>query len=702
VTTKSGNSISRVILVLSFLCFAYVLINTLLGQFSIYNESSLLTNVVLEYANHNNFIYPLHGQKYLFSGIETFIIHPPLQYILSAFIVKWLGFGIPQIYLVSTIVALIGVGLGMFYALRYAGFIPSFLIPVLVVTSFRFYYYALNLRPDLTMGFFFFIASLLLFQACKNHKVLWQQYLFSFFLGLVCMLSIAAHWNGVCTFLLIPVYLLLLKKYDYAWIKLCQLSIFVILGVSLILIPWVMLYQNDFLPGLRAIFFAGTTRVVLDNITNGLPYLFKGLFYSIDGIVLYLGVLFSLLFYFFENIQSRLNKDKSGEESFTFFPNNLFNKIIIFSFIYYAIFFSLALWHRNPQYMANVYFHSLYLSALGYYCCIQLLTSKATKYKTAFKSFLMIILIIIVCQNPLTYKRFFHSHNPFVTSINFNDFTLVANRFNDFFDNETNIIMGAHTYPYLYNKKYTGVFEVFGKLFFNLDELKNKSALDKEKQIFNERKQYYPRELTAQQRIKSLEGVGDAMALTFHTYGFQSLYVTEDVWRGLFKNVAIVRTEDGRFHHLFYRSEKLENYPTTAPHANSVEFIGNNLFVVFDPWNQRETKPNFLNWYNKLCECEQEKVLHSFMEQHHWFQLPNANSSRKNKFIHYLLIAISKNRLNSLNSQKTLEHFTVDNIYRYRVMWHDPSKYEKFQGKRNKQENENNPCSCGSVAANSN
>src|SRR5260221_12851186 len=100
-TTLAATAFIGTLFVLSFL-------SAFLSNTQLDSESAILSNVLIEYASHGILAYPFHAQDLYYPGVDKFVMHPPLHYLISAMWVKTFGVGIWQILLQSVAVSLMG------------------------------------------------------------------------------------------------------------------------------------------------------------------------------------------------------------------------------------------------------------------------------------------------------------------------------------------------------------------------------------------------------------------------------------------------------------------------------------------------------------------------------------------------------------------------------------------------------------------
>ena len=187
-----------VILASSWLVLAWVGLASLANEKLISGESSILSNVVIDFVKLGKWHYPVHAQDLFYPAVEKFMIHPPMHYLLSSVWVMLFEIGPWQLHLQSFVSLIFGLLIGSVIILRVYGLIAAIFVPVFAISGSVFIFNTLELRPDMTFGLFHCLSlgclGMILF---NSNRTIIQ--IFSFLFGIFVASAIGAHWFGFFT-----------------------------------------------------------------------------------------------------------------------------------------------------------------------------------------------------------------------------------------------------------------------------------------------------------------------------------------------------------------------------------------------------------------------------------------------------------------------------------------------------------------------
>ena len=75
----------KILVFIFFGVFCFVQTSVLFDSHFLSGESSTLSNVPIEFSLKNKWHYPLHAHDLFYPGIDIFMLHPPLHYLLFHF-----------------------------------------------------------------------------------------------------------------------------------------------------------------------------------------------------------------------------------------------------------------------------------------------------------------------------------------------------------------------------------------------------------------------------------------------------------------------------------------------------------------------------------------------------------------------------------------------------------------------------------------
>ncbi|MGE0201789.1 MAG: ArnT family glycosyltransferase [Candidatus Melainabacteria bacterium] len=654
-----------------FLLLAYWLVSAALSSNSLEGETAMLSNVVIEFVRNGKLVYPMHAQKYLFSGIETFIIHPPLNYLLAAGMVSLFGISILPMYATTILVSVTGIASLLLTARRWGNPLTMIYIPLLALTCALYHRVSLTLRPDLLLGFFLLLVVLLMHRAWTHRFPPRTQHLYSFSLGVLCVAGFATHWNGAMLFPFAVAHLIMLSRMGYRSSEIAVSAGFGLLGIILAFIPWVLFYGKDFVPAITTIFFAGTTRVLLDHWTYPFSTFVYNTLFTYNGVWIVLGIAAALSGF----VLYRLRNTLPERYAFLALAPTTMDAMMTAGLLYFFTFFLLVVWHRQPVYMGNGLFLALYLAGRGAAHCTAILAylfnpalfSQRT-YRTACAFGLAAALLVTSGASRFNVNGY-KFRLPWKLDT-YKEYRETAQLMSHFVPHNIPVVLGALSYQYLYNTQYTGLYELFARQAFDLSSIEaSQSVLEREKKIFRGRQDYSPRKLSVAARRESLTQAPDVLVLTANSnYGFQSIYAPKETWDGIYRRVALVFPHNGRIQHIFYKPQALTHLPKTAPPPHTFRREGTSWVLTFDP-TQAPATMNLRNW-RKLTLEAQSQYLHNYLAKNHWFGLPNPTSLRTNTLVERMLYHI--NLLTPVYNMWDFDYLIGATLKQSRQFWDNP------------------------------
>ena len=275
---------------LFFVIFCLVQASILFDTHFLSGESSTLSNVPIEYFLNNKWHYPLHAHDLFYPGIDVFMLHPPLHYLLSSLWIDLFGIGTWQLLLQSAVSGTLGIAVTTFVLMRVSGANTAIFVPVLASISAAYLFCSTELRADLSFGFVHsltvLVLGLLIFQKPSRDKQIFLSFLF----GLLVLLALATHWFGFFTQLYLPCFVaLMILKQKGSSIMLIS-SCFA--GVAFGMTCWFWFFGEDLLLSFIAILFKGSD--FLQTFTMGNKYYLSFLTEWPGGNILIIGLVLEL------------------------------------------------------------------------------------------------------------------------------------------------------------------------------------------------------------------------------------------------------------------------------------------------------------------------------------------------------------------------------------------------------------------------
>ena len=111
-----------------------------------------MSNVVIDYVRLNIWHYPVHAHELFYPGIQQFMLHPPLHYLLSSIWIEAFGIGVWQLHLQSAISGMIGIMVVTYCLNKIYGSQTALLNVALACISAAYLYGTTEYRPDLSFG----------------------------------------------------------------------------------------------------------------------------------------------------------------------------------------------------------------------------------------------------------------------------------------------------------------------------------------------------------------------------------------------------------------------------------------------------------------------------------------------------------------------------------------------------------------------
>ena len=432
-----------------FLFLVSLALGALTHESLISGESAILSNVVIDFVRDGAWHYPVHAQHLFYPGVDKFMIHPPLHYLMASGWVSLFGIGIWQLHLQSVVSMLVGVAITCVTAKRVYGASTALLVPAMAIASVAFIFSAFELRPDFTFGLIYCITVLLLgciyFQAGTQHA---QRALF-FLFGVVSALSLSAHWFGFFVQLYMALFVLLMIRRHG---KDCAFPIgLAISGWLIVMAVWWFFFGEDFIRSFVFVLIKGndfrssisaplSTSVVFLTEWSGGTWLTAGLLLS----ALWTGYM--------------LLKEKSR-------PLSLEVRVTVFlmtNLVAYFIFYYFFVGNKHPQYASNILLLIYLLAAVGYSGLIKIGLSFIKK-ECLSGAAAVLLASSAVATSPVTVSYVYSS------PIAFGDATKLYNEVRSVLTSlvpkSANLIVGAQAYPYLYDRSYSSTMKLVAERF---------------------------------------------------------------------------------------------------------------------------------------------------------------------------------------------------------------------------------------------
>ena len=572
-------------------------------------EAISLSNIPIEFALHNKIHYPLHGQDHFYPGIKTLVTHPPLHYYLAGWLFRYIGIGRWQIQFPGFIVNLMLITVAIIAARKLYNFTTAIVVAFLSTILYGLYFSWQSGRPDLTLGLVYALFLLALYSAWWYPAFERFRLFLSFLVGILAVAMMASHWNGIFAFLYLPFHLLMMARRQESWLK---HGLTTTAGVIIALIPWFLLYPSDFLTVIFSAYIGGAKR--FQTLTPQEGYNVMNFFLPITewpgGWILGCGLLLALVYYLVAlativpQIKSRFASKRLSQVRFSVKAIPEFGSwttkldlLLLGGLLGYIIFYLILIRNRHPQYMANIYFPLLLLSARGYTLGWDFIKKYTSNRRLIYR--LTVSVIVIAASYYLIANV--EWGNPFSLKDPNRTYNATRQALSRFVHPDYQIFMGVYAYQYLYDYQY-----------------KTNRAVEIETL---QRRVYKEDFASIAQRRDLAKKSGQIMIMPDIFYMYQIRFFDEQVWFPNFKKVAAV----GGFT-ILYRSDIAEKlYQALDLKPNTAGCDDNIWWIVYNPNDEEPHKITNHDW-SRFSLAEKKAAVQDYFERHNWFGRPNVES----------------------------------------------------------------------------
>lgn len=571
------------------------------------SEAYTFANVPIEFALYNEFRYSAVGQQFFyFPGINVFIMNAPLYFLLGGFLLKVVGIGVWQILLPAFLTILFIILFTISVAYRVYGYSTA-IVAAMLCSVFYFLTDRWQAgRPDPLLGLFYaiFLVGLYVtwFKDISSH---WRKAL-SFLLGVMAILMMASHWQGIYGFLYFPIHIYMLHRRKQPWLLHALLFG---LGSGIVFVLWGLFYGyygESFLNILFALQANNSRNVVRLQGLNPLQ-IFIPLRYFPGGWVVSIGILLFVVYYILLSIKPSQKLFQQRQLTPPFLMSQL-DLLLLFSLVGWFVFYYFLIINRHYQYLSNILFPMLLLSARGYvltWCGIKAFISKHQTIYNIVRMAIILIVVVYLYQN-------LNWTNPLSLQPPNTVYLATRRTLEKFVDNQYSLFLGVEAYHYLYDYDYkTNMWQ------------ESKAALEtKSRRLF-----WDAPELTLSQRSDLAKEGGQIMIMPDENGMYQSKFYDERIWSPHFKKVAAVFAPGlNSALPVWYRNDiadtlfnRLQLTPNTSGCDDGV------LWIVYDPGNDALSGITREQW-KTLSQSDKERVVINYFNQHQWFGQTNIKS----------------------------------------------------------------------------
>lgn len=609
-----------------FAVFVVTQLVAMLSNTLIDGESSVLTNVVIEYARSGRWHYPLHAHHLFYPGVDVFMLHPPLHYFAASMWIKAFGVGNWQFLAQSVTAAIVMMGLGAVVLSRIYDYRTAAITLTLGTVLYGFYFCSQSLRPDLSFGAMYTLFLVCFARATLGEPGERERRILSLVIGLLATAALATHWNGYFVQLYLPVYaFFVIRRWRASWKLHAMLTL---AGMAIGFSLWSMLFGVAELG--KSLVFALLQGAHFMSILEStyshalLPYTtWPGGYIVVAGIMFFLSAIV---------IQAAAAVWR-GRPVIGSLSGSLARRVDLFLLINvaaYVTFYTAFVSNRNAQYNGNLYFLLLPLAARGYVMAGDALARWAGRPRLAHVAVpVFVVAVLFTSPQVKTYAWF---NVPAWRSPNV-VYSEMRDAFRRVLPPGEPVILGGGAYPYLYDSDYRSTMLLAAESF--LEPIENPSFITVLKRHFKQRGSLNPATLTADDRRQSILRHADVMIVMEHSHSWQDLYYDLAVWERDYIEVATVMMTDPEINrapmepyagHVFpkyatvyVRSDRVEEL--AAPIVNDTnrlilsEHVG---IFVFDPLIHPRPRITNVDW-NEFDEEEKRAALESYFERYHWF-----------------------------------------------------------------------------------
>jgi hypothetical protein len=512
---------SRVVLICACILLCWITFGALTRENLLSGESSILSNVVIDFVREGKWHYPVHAQSTLYPAVKKFMIHPPLHYILSSGWVKLFGIGVWQLKLQSVVSFLGCVLIVTAVAAKIYGKLTATMIPILAVASSAFIYSAFELRPDMTFGLTYCLTVILLGMihfSTNDGKI---KYLICFLFGFLTVTSLAAHWFGYFVQLYFAYFCLLVlwrQKTRGAVVLMWGL-----LGWATALAIWWVSFEDDLIRSMIFVLIKGNDfrTSIGSSVTNALVFLtdWNGGWWLIAGMGLC--KLHAVLLI----IKKLKGKSLPLADQVTLY--------LCANILVYVVFFYYFVGNKSPQYASNILWLCYLLASIGYVKIVRMLfkswrLNKLTPWVMVLVSILAIfrseVIHYYLVSDPLRFNQ---------TSKNYQD---VRNGLAKYIPQGASVVVGGNAYPYLYDRNHTSTLKlVIENALVDPGPMSLMEAIKHYRGMT--RSQYIEAPFPIANRLSSLKQA-DYLVVPDNGHSWQNLFFDRSVWKNDYKEIV--------------------------------------------------------------------------------------------------------------------------------------------------------------------
>lgn len=600
-----------------WLIFALVQVSILLLAGSLSGESSMLSNVVIDFAREGLWHYPVHAQSLFFPGIETFMIHPPLHYLFAAAWVDIFEIGIWQLHFQSVLAGFLGVALGTAMLARVYSPGAALFVPALAATSAAYAIGSVELRPDMSFGLIYsltvMVFGLLIFQPAISRR---QQF-FSFLLGFLSVVSLSTHWFGYFVQLyLIAFTVIMFWRHQIGGLR---PIIACAAGWLVALAGWYVFFGEDLLRSLIVVLIKGnefrsTVAIPMSHLISVLANL-EGSIWLALGLALGTVVSVRSIWIFYQG-NTRLTLKES-------LPLFLFVNLLV-----YTTFFYFFVGNKSHQYAGNILFLAFPMAAIGYYSAIVWLSRQFQRERLApIVAFSLSLILLGGSDLAGSYLKAV----PEAFMGNGQHYNEARRAMNYLVPKDATLVVGVNSYPYLFDREYESTMLLVARHMF--DEPGNIHIEEIHDYYQNKlNRDYRTTPFPIKARIASLVSV-DTIALSDSGAGWQNLYYDPAVWHEDFREVGRLVLPRPEIARAKFNPGQESNYPrmhTVFNRDGVVNTFGLNTIMprllkvgkkTFIATPGRRDRHSFLSGdaWNTFSEAEQRQMLLQYMSFMDWY-----------------------------------------------------------------------------------
>lgn len=608
---KLNLSISSFFFVSIVFVFFVVQISVLAQANVLSGESSILSNVVIDYVRLNIWHYPVHAHELFYPGIQKFMLHPPLHYLLSSIWIEAFGIGVWQLHFQSAVVGMVGVMMSSYYLNKIYDSQTALLNVALACISAAYLYGTTEYRPDLSFGLIYALNVLVLGILLLSPITAKQRNVFAVLLGLLAAAALATHWFGYFVQLYLAGFCLwCLKKHAYQGIMPIAHCV---LGWLTGMFLWYLFFGDELFISLIVVLIKGNDF----NATIDIPMDYALVFLTEwpGGSWLLLG-LSGAVIYSIVNLIPRLRGTQKLDQRQNWAVFLTLNLVAYFAFFYIFV------GNKSVQYSGNILFLAFPLAAIGFAVSIEFIL-KFLRTKTLFPYVIASIAIIQLASSPLVSKYLQSFPSSFLNQHQNYDEARQAMKL--MVEDKNQILLGGNTYPYLYDQNYVSTMTLVAQhLLDDAGEMTFSETISHYRGLTTT--QYSAAPFSIANRVAALDNI-DYIALADSGHSWQNLFYDPQVWSKNFRELGVLILPKAQISRVAY-------YPSMAPFYKYTHHFFQRKGYQIDP--RFDTKyPSLLAFDNGIIIVTPGRYpKHSFMSAGSWKSLER--DEQKEKLHNYL------------------------------------------------------------------